>query len=87
MLFGLNSGEISGHRIQTEFPDFACHTLTMYVGPRNQYCLYDDIRKLNPNRVIFNPGTENQEFYKLLEKNNIEYTEACTLVLLTLNNY
>jgi len=42
---------------------------------------------LNPKRVIFNPGTENPDLYKILEENSIEYTEACTLVLLSTNQY
>jgi hypothetical protein len=37
--------------------------------------------------VIFNPGTENPEFYKILEANNIKYEVACTLVLLATNQY
>ena len=36
---------------------------------------------------IFNPGTENPEFYQLLKSNNIKVEEACTLVLLTTNQY
>ncbi|MEN8835195.1 MAG: CoA-binding protein, partial [Polaribacter sp.] len=42
---------------------------------------------LKPKRVIFNPGTENLEFIKLLNKNNIESEIACTLVLLSTNQY
>ncbi len=87
MLYGLNTGEIAGQKIYIEFPFCDCHTVTMYVGPRNQHDMYNYIIKLKPKRVIFNPGTENPEFYKLLEKNNIEYLEACTLVLLSLNSY
>ena len=39
------------------------------------------ILNLNPKRVIFNPGTENPAFFKLLERQNIAYEIACTLVL------
>jgi hypothetical protein len=42
---------------------------------------------LQPRRVIFNPGTENPAFYKLLEANNIQYEVACTLVLLATHQY
>jgi hypothetical protein len=38
-------------------------------------------------RVIFNPGTENPEFYQLLELNDIKAEVACTLVLLSTNQY
>ena len=40
-----------------------------------------------PKRVVFNPGTENPELYQLLELNGIQVEVACTLVLLTLNQY
>jgi predicted CoA-binding protein len=37
--------------------------------------------------VIFNPGTENEEFQKILEKNGIKNETACTLVLLSTKQY
>jgi hypothetical protein len=37
--------------------------------------------------VIFNPGTENQEFEKTLEQHGIVAEEACTLVLLSIGEY
>jgi hypothetical protein len=40
-----------------------------------------------PRRVIFNPGTENEEFIKVLNKNAIKTEIACTLVLLSTNQY
>lgn len=57
-------------------------TVTLYIGPQHQPEWYDYIISLKPKRVIFNPGTENAAFEKLLEDNGIEATEACTLVLL-----
>ena len=42
---------------------------------------------MKPERVIFNPGTENDEFIQLLEENGIEAVEACTLVMLSIGNY
>ena len=62
-------------------------TVTLYLNPKTQEEYYDYIVSLKPRRVIFNPGTENPEFYKILEKNNIEYEVACTLVLLATNQY
>ena len=57
-------------------------TVTLYLNPQRQNANYDYILGLNPKRVIFNPGTENPEFYKLLNENNIYYEVACTLILL-----
>ncbi|MDC1515682.1 CoA-binding protein, partial [Polaribacter sp.] len=48
---------------------------------------YNYIISLKPRRVIFNPGTENSTFVKLLEENNIESDVACTLVLLATSQY
>src|SRR5699024_1230191 len=62
-------------------------TITLYLGPKNQSEYYDYIVSLNPRRVIFNPGTENEELYKILKENNIESGMACTLVLLSTNQY
>ena len=57
------------------------------MNPVNQQKFYDYIISLQPKRVIFNPGTENPEFYKLLKENNIAVEVACTLVLLSTNQY
>jgi len=57
-------------------------TLTMYVGAKISSVQKDAILKLNPERVIFNPGTENPELETALENNGIKVIHACTLVLL-----
>lgn len=62
-------------------------TVLLYVSPKNQNEWMDYIINLKPKRIIFNPGTENPEFYKLANENKIEYIEACTLVMLSIGNY
>ena len=62
-------------------------TVTLYLNPKNQEQYYEYIIGLNPSRVIFNPGTENPDFYAMLRKNNIDYEVACTLVLLSIGQY
>ena len=57
-------------------------TVTLYVNPMLQEDLYEYVLGLHPKRVIFNPGTENHSFYKILEEAEIPYEAACTLVLL-----
>lgn len=57
-------------------------TITLYLNPKNQEEYYDYIVSLKPKRIIFNPGTENPEFYKILSNKGIDYEVACTLVLL-----
>jgi predicted CoA-binding protein len=62
-------------------------TVTLYLNPQNQKEYYDYILSLRPKRIIFNPGTENEELYKLADKNGIDYQEACTLVMLGTGQY
>ena len=63
------------------------HTVTLYLNPKNQIEYYRYILDLHPKRLIFNPGTENDEFAELASNNGIEVEEACTLVLLSTNQY
>jgi hypothetical protein len=85
---GLRKGEVAGVTISTEKESFEnIDTVTLYLNSKRQVEYYDYIVSLNPKRVIFNPGTENPEFYKILKENNIESEVACTLVLLGTNQY
>lgn len=62
-------------------------TVTLYLNPQRQKEYYKYVLDLQPRRVIFNPGTENNEFENLLLKNGVEVEVACTLVLLSLEEY
>lgn len=85
---GLRTGTVEGVEIQTEMVPFDdIDTITLYLNAKRQEAYYDYILSLNPNRVIFNPGSENPELYKLLRKNGIEYENSCTLVLLSSQQY
>ena len=85
---GLRSGEVADVNIETGFPDFKnIHTITLYVGIRNQPQYYDYIIGLHPKRIIFNPGTENPEFEGLAIKSGIETIEHCTLIMLGEGSY
>ncbi len=86
--FGLQNGEVAGVFIDTILKDYNdIDTVTLYMNPKRQAEFYDYIVSLHPKRVIFNPGTENPTFYKILEKNSIKVEVACTLVLLSTNQY
>jgi len=87
-LLGLRPDTIFGKPIDTERKPYeGLDTVTLYVGPQRQPEYYDYIVSLQPKRVIFNPGTENNEFELLLTKNGIIAEEACTLVLLGTGQY
>ena len=62
-------------------------TVTLYLNPTHQQQYYDYILSLKPKRIIFNPGAENDELADLAIKNGINPIEACTLVLLSTNQY
>ena len=62
-------------------------TITLYLNPKNQVEYYDYILNLHPKRIIFNPGTENEELMKKAKENNIQPVIACTLVMLGTGQY
>ena len=62
-------------------------TVTLYMNPLHQREYYDYILSLNPQRIIFNPGTENDELAKLAREKGIKTMEACTLVMLSTDQY
>lgn len=62
-------------------------TVTLYLNPTHQQEYYDYIISLNPKRIIFNPGTENDKLVELAKEKNIKTMEACTLVLLSTGQY
>ena len=88
VMHGLKSGRVNGTAIETEWPvEQNFDTVTLYLGPQNQPAYYTKIIGLKPNRVIFNPGTENAEFAQMLDAAGIGHENACTLVLLSTGQY
>lgn len=86
--FGPVPGEINGVQVQSHtegLPEI--DTISLYMSPARQRGFYRTIIELKPRRVIFNPGTENPEFYNLLVKDSIAFEEACTLTLLAIGQY
>lgn len=85
---GLKKGTVADVEIETEkVPFHDIDTITLYLNAKRQQEYYDYIISLHPERVIFNPGTENPELYKLLRENGIQYENACTLVMLSSRQY
>lgn len=85
---GLREGIVNGVTINSEMVDFeGIDTITLYLNAKRQEAFYDYIIDLQPKRVIFNPGTENPVLYDLLRKNKINFQNACTLVMLSTNQY
>ncbi|MBQ0758309.1 MAG: CoA-binding protein [Zhongshania sp.] len=62
-------------------------TVTVYVRAELLKNDLDQLIRLAPRRVIFNPGTESDEMAEHLEQAGIAVEEACTLVLLRTGQY
>lgn len=87
-LLGKRPDTIFDKKIDTEKTAYKdIDTITLYLSAKFQPEYYDYILSLKPNRVIFNPGTENPELIKLLSENGIQWEQACTLVLLGTRQY
>lgn len=85
---GRTASLVNGISIETEMlPIEDIDTVTLYLSPKHQQAYYDYILSLHPRRVIFNPGTENEELAEILQANDISSEEACTLVLLQTGQY
>jgi len=85
---GFEDEDIEGIPIETDWKNYEnIDTVTLYLNPQRQKEYYNYIIGLKPKRIIFNPGTENNELQKLAVQNNIQPLEACTLVLLSTRQY
>ena len=62
-------------------------TVTVYVNQVISGAAAEQLLALKPKRVIFNPGTENEELAAKLTAAGISAVQACTLVLLTTNQF
>lgn len=81
--------EVDGKKV---FPSLSAigepiDTITLYVNPKILAEYVEEIIRLKPKRVIFNPGTEDIEIENKFEKAGIHTLEACTLVLLRTNQF
>ena len=56
--------------------------VTVYVNSARFMDHLESIIESKPKRIIFNPGAEAPDSYPILEENDIEVIEACTLVML-----
>lgn len=85
---GLKEGRVEDVDIHTGHPQLTdIHTVTLYVGPQHQSSLFDYIGSIHPQRIIFNPGTENESLMEQLRLAGMEVNAACTLVMLSTGQY
>jgi len=62
-------------------------TVTLYVSSKRFQEHIDDVIKVQPARVVMNPGTEDEAHQRSLEAAGIKVVRACTLVLLATNQF
>lgn len=81
--------EIDGTRCYQDLAACAgeLDTITVYVRPSILRGLVKDIVAAQPRRVILNPGTEDPDIASQLQRTGIRVQNACTLVLLSSNQY
>lgn len=85
---GIKKGAIEGLPIKNGTPVLTdVHTVTLYLNPQRQEAYYDYILSLKPQRIIFNPGTENPTLVNKAKEAGIEPVIACTLVMLSTGAY
>ncbi len=85
---GIKRGEVFGKKIINEKKVFRdINTITLYIGPAKQAEWEDYILNTKPERLIFNPGTENASLAEKARKKGIEVIFGCTLVMLSIGNY
>ena len=85
---GKKTGRVAEVDIRTDHVvEGGVDTVTLYLNPKNQVEYYDYILGLQPKRIIFNPGTENEELMQKARENNIEPFVGCTLVMLSTGQY
>lgn len=85
---GIRKGEITGVEILTGKPQLKnIHTVSLYLSPKRQSDYYDYLISLDPKRIIFNPGTHNQELIDLARENGIEPITDCALIMIAKGIY
>jgi uncharacterized protein len=87
--FAQKAGTIGEVPIHTQWPTEteSIDTVTLYLNPTAQAQYTAAILALKPRRIIFNPGTENDELVEQAAAAGIQTLEACTLVMLRTGQY
>lgn len=84
--------EVLGHKVYKSLGELAdsgqkIDTVTLYVNAAISDKSEQDLIRLAPKRVIFNPGAENPKLARALLDHGIEVENACTLVMLRTDQF
>lgn len=79
---GNKIGKIDNIEIISHIPNEKnIHTISIYLSKENQEIYYDFILNSNAKRVIFNPGSENEQLKVKCIENGIQVVEDCTIMM------
>ena len=86
---GSREGSVADVTIQTDTQHIhqPIDTVSLYLSPRWQESYTEWLLSIAPKRVLFNPGTENPKLVQQLISKGIAAENACTLVLLSTDQY
>jgi len=87
---GVKKGQVLGKEILDLKEEPAVNdvdTITLYINPYHQQDWYDYLLNMGAKRIIFNPGTENNELAEKAKAKGIEPIFGCTLVMLRSQTY
>lgn len=62
-------------------------TVTVYLAAERSSVLLDDLLTIRPRRIILNPGAENPALAAALAREGVQTLTACTLVLLSTDQF
>ncbi len=81
--------QISGVPVRSDLSDIKenIDTVTLYVNKDISSSMADDILKLKPKRIIFNPGAENYDLRDKAEAQGIKTIFACTIVMVATGTF
>lgn len=89
ILYSPKYEEIEGHRVYKSFDQLPSpiDVITLYVNPTISSAMVVELCDIHAKLTIFNPGTENTQLINKLEKVGTKTIDACTLVLLTTDQF
>jgi uncharacterized protein len=84
-----NIKEVQGLAVINNLEDIKIpiHTISLYVSKEKSLKMVESIIKIKPQRIIFNPGAENNELKEKAKNKDIEVLDACTLILLSTGQF
>jgi predicted CoA-binding protein len=89
LLYNPTGRLVEGREVYTDLDQINddVHTVTLYIRPSRLHPIVEQIIALKPQRLVFNPGTEDHDIIQKFKNTGIEALEACTLVMLRTSQY